>query len=68
MRQADPTKVTRCYYCGAKLTLAGKKKKPTIFHKPGCKPAETKLSNGLSEAEEMYPGIDHGGYVTMFSL
>lgn len=57
-------KVKRCYYCGAKTEVACGEW--TIFHRPGCKPAETKGASGKSRAEELYPGISHGGYVSLF--
>lgn len=71
---ADPKKVKRCYYCGAKKTETARWKngkrtaetQPTIFHKPGCKLAEEKdPKTGKSRAETEYPGICHGGYVTL---
>jgi hypothetical protein len=34
-----------------------------IFHKPGCKPDETKDRDGMYQIDKLYPGINHGGYV-----
>jgi hypothetical protein len=58
---AEPCKVKRCVYCGAKVVLTTKHVnnkpsglEPTMFHKLGCKVDKT-----------LYPDINHGTYTVM---
>jgi hypothetical protein len=67
VRPTRPENVKRCYYCGARPKMACGEL--TIFHLPGCKPAETKdKATGKYRVEILYPGICHGGYVPFFTL
>jgi hypothetical protein len=60
-------KPRRCYYCGAKVQTV--REEPTMFHKDGCKVAETRdKTTGKTEAETIYPTICHGGWLPLFYL